>query len=857
MRPLATKASDDPLLEALNQARASLAAGIAARKSPAQLLAGHAQAVDAVIRSAWSESMSGNGAALFATGGYGRRELYPGSDIDLAVILAEPTPSATSQGVERFVRRLWDLGLKVGSGVRTLGETHQAAADATIFTALTEARLLAGERRLARALDTLLTSPDLWPETTYLKAKRRERAERYARYDGTTQKLEPSVKEGPGGLRDLNTLHWLGARHLGRRRPTLTDLERAGLILVEERRALAHAARVLARIRLALHSLAGRSEDRLLFDLQPRAAELLGYRPRSGALAVEVMMQDYYRSAADIAHLNDLLFASLADERDEARTLTPEFLARGTALDFDHPDLPHENPRLLLGIFLHWQRDPHLRGLAPGAHRSIATALPLIDASFRRDADNRAAFLALFSAPNRVAAAMAAMHETGVLGRYLPAFARVAGRMQYDLFHVYTVDEHILRVLANVESLCHGRFEPARPDLRAAAARLDRPEVIFLAALFHDIAKGRGGDHSQLGAREARSFALDHGLARSDAELVGWLVQHHLALSVTAQKSDLSDPEVTAAFARLVGDQRRLDYLYVLTAADVHATNPALWNAWREALFGELYQRCSRALWRGLEHPTDAANEIAVRKREARALLGGGNSAVTRLWHRFGDDYFLRYTPEEISWHTRALLAAAGPPAVFLRAAPLGTGTAIAIYCTRESFAFARVTAVLAQLGLTIAAARCVPIGDEATLDTYLVFEADGSPIEDPRRIERTETSLMEELERDSATPHRVIRPTPRQVRLFRTPTRISFSKDPESRYDVLELHAGDHPGLLAAVARAFKHGKIQLRAARVMTIGERAEDVFHITDADGRSLDATTRTALESALHTEIADEV
>ncbi|HEX5314047.1 MAG TPA: HD domain-containing protein, partial [Gammaproteobacteria bacterium] len=597
-------------------------------------------------------------------------------------------------------------------------------------------------------------------------------------------------------------------------------------------------------------------ENRLLFDVQPRVAEMLGYRARSGALAVEALMQDYYRSAGAVARALDLLAASLRENPGPTRPLETALVARGAFLDFDRRERPLEQPSLMLDVFTRWQREPGLRALAPEARRAIAVALPRLDAQFRRNRENRERFLRLISAPQRVAAALAAMHEAGVLGRYIPAFARISWRMQYDLFHIFTVDEHILRVVANVENLRGGRFEPAGGDLRHAAERIDCPEVLYLAALFHDIAKGRDGDHSLLGAREARRFAADHGLAPSDAELVAWLVRNHLLLSLTAQKSDLSDPAVIADFARKLGDQRRLDYLYVLTAADVRATNPALWNSWRQTLFAELYLAASRALWRGLDHPADSVSEIAARKRDARSALGGGNPAVSRLWRRFGENYFLQYTIEEIAWHTRELLAGAGAPAVFLRPAPIGAGTSIAVYAARGIFAFARVTSVLGQLGLNVAAARCVPIGNDETLDTYWVFENDGSTIEDPRRVERIEVLLAEELARESATRDRAIRPTPRQVRLFDTPTRISFVESSAGRCGVFELHAGDHPGLLAAVARAFRRCDVYLLAARIMTVGERAEDVFHVSDGDGRALDAGACTRLESALREEIASD-
>ncbi len=851
MNPSPGKALDARLADA----RLDLAAGIEHGRSPSGLLSMHTRAHDSILREAWRRQLPGRAIALYATGGYGRRALYPGSDIDLAVLLETTPPESLRIRIERFIRNLWDLGLRVGISVRTLEETGRAAAaDITIFTALSESRRLAGDARLDARLFALLADPDLWPAPIYLDAKRQERARRYARFDGSSQRLEPSVKESPGGLRDLMTIFWIAARFLGQRKADLRDLASQGLITIAEQRELAAALRVIARIRLGLHHLANRAEDRLLFDLQPRLAALLGYRPRRGTLPVERMMQDYYRSAGFIARTNALMFLILGDQSAApARPLAPGLIRRGKYIDFALPESPRITPRLVFDIFRHWQDTPSVHGLAPSAQRAIATALPRIDAAFRADRANMARFLAILRTPSRVHEVLLALHETGVLSRYLPAFARITGRMQYDLYHLFTVDEHVLWVIANIQALREGQFTPARTDLLAAAARIDRIDLLYLAALFHDIAKGRGGNHSHLGAAEARRFTRAHGFSPAERDLVVWLVREHLTLSLTAQKSDLSDPRVIADFAARVGDQRRLDYLYILTVADVRATNPSLWNAWRGALFGELYETASQALWRGLEHPADTAGEIAIRKRDARNLLGGRSAVIERLWNRLGEEYFLQYPAEEIVWHTRNLMTIIHPPAVFLRPAPNRSGTAIMVYCSRGHFAFARMTAALAQLGLTIVAARCVPVGRDITLDTYMVLEADGCPIEDLRQLERVKDFLTGELERDPTSSRRVTRPTPRQVRLFSTPTRITMTADTAHRYTLLELHASDRPGLLATVGRAFRRCGVYLLLAKVMTVGERAEDVFHITDDAGKIPDEATLLELEKTLYAEI----
>jgi [protein-PII] uridylyltransferase len=849
---------DDPLASALQTTRAALAEGVEARVSPSRLLPAYARATDAILRAAWRDAGIDRDAALFATGGYGRRELYPESDVDLAVVLAAPASKALQAGIETFVQRLWDLGFKAGIAVRTLAETRAAAqASAPTYTALRDARKLAGPAALTRELDALLAEETLWPVADYIGAKREEQRGRHARYADSTQRLEPSIKEGPGGLRDLATIGWIASRKLGLKRATLRELESGGLILPRERRALAAAWRMLARVRLSLHHLAGRAEERLLFDLQPRIAELLGYTARPGALAVERLMQDYYRAATTIARTNGLLFAELeARPGQRTRQLAPNLIARGAHIDFAESGAIREHPETILELLACWQQNPELTDIAPAARRAIMAALPGVNQRLRDNPQARRAFLALLKAPRQVADALRVLHQTGFLNRYLPAFARITGRMQYDLFHVFTVDEHVLRVVANAEALRVGEFESPTEDVNVAAGGLDRPELLYIAALFHDIAKGRGGDHSALGAREVRRFCRQHNLGKNDTELVAWLVAEHLTLSTTAQKTDLSDPRTVADFTRRVGDQRHLDYLYVLTVADVQATNPTLWNSWRAALFSELYRATSRALWRGLEDPVDTAADIETCQQEARALLGGGNPAVAALWQELGDAYFLQYPPEEIAWHTRVLLTAAGSPAVFLRPAPGGIGTAIAIYGSRKVFVFARVTAILAELRLNVLAARCVPVRGGETLDTYLVLEADGSPVDDPKRLARVESLTLEALTSESGAEAKVSRPTPRQVRLFNTPTRIRFTDDPAGRHSVLELTAGDRPGLLAAVGRSLRRTETYLSMARIMTAGERAEDVFHITAADGAPLDATECATLTRVLEAEIAEE-
>jgi len=849
----------------LREGQADLKARFLAEEPVETLVHARARLLDAVLCEVWRSRLTihADEWSLVAVGGYGRGELHPCSDVDLLVLVPAPLDAAGLGALEHLVTFLWDIGLEVGHSVRTVAECAQeSAADVSVMTTLIEARRLAGDAMLYAAMRAALSPDRIWPVEDFFRAKVKEQAERHLKANDTAYNLEPNVKTGPGGLRDIQTIAWVAKRHFGAN--TLDELATRGFLTPSELRRLKGAQSFLWKVRFGLHVATGRREDRLLFDHQARLARAFGYEDASFTLAVEQLMQRYYRTVMDVSLLNELLLQlfreKILDESSPPRPLNPRFQVRDDYLEAVNDEVFARSPHALLEVFALLQQNAEIRGVRASTIRAIGRHLWLIDEEFRQNPRNHRLFLEILRAPAGVTHELRRMNTYGVLGRYIPSFGRIVGRMQYDLFHAYTVDAHTLFVVSNLRRLAIPRFDHELPNLSRIMQSLPRQEVAYLAALFHDIAKGRGGDHSELGAVDAEAFCLEQGLTRYDARLVAWLVKNHLQLSITAQKQDISDPRVISAFAQRVGDETHLDYLYVLTVADVRGTNPKLWNSWKSSLFHEFYERVKRALRRGLESPIDQDELKLETQQAARGLLlalGVAHGAIDSVWSKLSDAYFLRHTPEEVAWHTRVLAGRPGDadePVVSLQVENDRGTTAIMTYAPHRHHGFARSTAVLEQLGLTIVDARITPTQDGNSLDLYHVLEDDGSGIDDVERRREIEFALARSLQTPKETQLGVSRRAPRQVRMFNTTTQIHVSVDERNNRSVLELVAGDRPGLLCDIGKVMMDERIELLAAKIMTVGERAEDVFYVTDRDNRPLDAATAERLVARL-TEALD--
>jgi [protein-PII] uridylyltransferase len=822
------------------------------------LVRDRARLVDIALRAAWVRHAGrfAEDLALVAVGGYGRGELHPSSDIDVMVLLPKSDSADWQPDIEAFLTFLWDIGLEVGHSVRSIDDCQrESLADISVATTLFEARLLAGPEPLFAGMRRALAPDRLWSSQEFFEAKVKEQTERHHRYFDTAYNLEPNVKSSPGGLRDIQTIGWVAKRHFGT--DTLDELVAHGFLTRDELRKLKMGQSFLWKVRFGLHVLTGRREDRLLFDYQIKLAKLFGYEDASFTLAVEQLMQKYYRTVMDVSLLNEMLLQlfreAILTQSAPPLPINPRFQIRNDYLEVTHADVFARHPSALLELFVLLQQNPQLRGVRAETIRLIGTHVWLIDEEFRQNPRHHRLFMEILCAPVGVTHELRRMNLYGVLGRYIPSFGRVVGRMQYDLFHAYTVDAHTLFVVSNLRRLAMPKYNDEFPTLSQIMQSLPRQELAYLAALFHDIAKGRGGDHSELGAVDAEAFCLEQGLGRYEARLVAWLVKNHLILSITSQKKDISDPDIIHEFARKVGDQAHLDYLYVLTVADVRGTNPKLWNAWKARLFEEFYERTKRALRRGLETPVDQEELIRETQANARAKMPGVPAEqIAQVWSQWTDAYFLRYTPEEIAWQTTLLAGRSAlddAPLVAIRQLADRGGTAVLTYTPQRVHSFARTTAVLDQMGLNVVDARLISSANGFSLETYVVLEDSGSVIADAVRVREIELGLWRALQKTEDTAMIVTRRAPRQVRMFSTPTQVNFTLDTRNNRTILELIAADRPGLLSEVGKVFKTERVAINGAKIMTVGERAEDVFYITDMDGWLLQEESCRRVQDAL--------
>ena len=728
----------------LRAGRAALKTAFYARADTLRLLRDHARLVDRVVAGLWTELGAPADAALVAVGGYGRGELFPHSDVDILVLLPGDPDAAGTAFIERFLRILWDIGVDPGHSVRTIAQCETAmAADITVKTSLLEHRCVAGSRPLCRAFESAFTAAI--DARLFYEAKVLEQQQRHLKHHDTAYNLEPNVKESPGGLRDLQTVLWIArAAGLGR---TWRELAQAGLMTMQEARTVSRQERLIGALRVRLHYLANRREDRLVFDQQNALARELGLADTAAKRASEQLMQRYYRAAKLVRQVNVILLQNLHAQLfpipAEPVAIDDDFLAIDELLDVRDEALFERRPAAMLDAFLTMQRHPELKGMSARTLRALWRNRHRVDARFRRDPENRARFVRIFREPRGITHELRRMNLYGILGNVVPAFGRIVGQMQHDLFHVYTVDEHILMVIRNLRRFTEPQHAHEYPLCSRLIGDFERREVLYLAGLFHDIAKGRGGDHSALGESEARRFCRAHGLPREDIELVAWLVAQHLAMSMTAQKQDISDPNVIDAFARRVGDERRLVALYLLTVADIRGTSPRVWNAWKAQLLEDLF-RATRARLAGTAGGVTLADSLAARQREAQRLLrlyAVPDGAERALWSQLDNVYFQRHTADEIAWHARHLnwRVDGTTPVVRARLSRADAGLQVAVYLPDQKNLFARISGYFGRRGLSILEAKIHTTRHGYALDTFVVHDP-----ADPEATYREAIQLVE-----------------------------------------------------------------------------------------------------------------
>ncbi len=777
--------------------------------------------------------------ALVAVGGFGRDQLFPYSDVDVLLLLPDDRAadgcSVLRAQLEAFIGSCWDAGLEIGSSVRTVTEClAESAADVTVQTSLLEARQICGSTGLFAQFQVQYRA-QMDPQA-FLVAKTLEMRQRHNKYENTPYALEPNCKESPGGLRDLQMILWVArAAGLG---STWKELATSGMATAFEVRQIERNEAVLCLIRARLHAAAGRHEDRLVFDLQTTVAESFGYRsqaPDGSRLpmrASEAMMRRYYWAAKAVSQLSQILLLNIEESLNpsahEPRPINERFFEKSGLIEVASDDLYLKDPHAILETFLLYQTTVGLKDLSARTLRALYNARSVMDGAFRSDPVNRAAFMRILQQPAGITHAMRLMNQTSVLGRYLWAFRGIVGQMQHDLFHVYTVDQHILMVLRNVRRFFMAEHAHEYPFCSQLAGGWDKPWILYLAALFHDIGKGRGGDHSQIGAMEVRRFARQHGVDREDAQLVEFLVSEHLAMSRIAQKEDLSDPDVIAAFATRVGNERYLTALYLLTVADIRGTSPKVWNAWKGKLLEDLYRATLRAL--GGRAP-DAAAEVEARKREALVLLALSAlpfEAHKALWATLDVSYFMRHEAADIAWHTRHLSRHVGAPRAVVRARQslAGDGLQVMVYAPDQEDLFARICGYFDRAGFSILDARVHTANNQHALDTFQIV-ADDQAGHYRELTHMVESDLVHVIEEGGPLPEPTRKRVSRRVKSFPIAPRVTLRPDEKAQRWLLAISASDRAGLLYLVARVLANHHLSVQLAKVSTLGERVEDTF------------------------------
>lgn len=839
---------------AREHADAELHRQFAAGTDVRDLVQARAWVVERLVLTAWDRLAPSDGSLeLCAVGGFGRGELHPHSDVDLLILLPDEE-AIDPASLEQFIQVLWDADLHPGQSVRSVEQcVDEARADVGVATNLMESRLMAGGGRLYRQMRERTDAPALWPADEFFSAKLAEQDQRHEHFEDTVYNLEPNLKEGPGGLRDMQMIAWVTRRHFNT--STLHGLVEHGFLSEREHEDLVTARNHLWRLRWALHRTAGRSEERLLFEYQRRLAEQFGYGDCSESNEpVEQFMQRYYRNVMQLERLNERLLQSFDEELLAGRRHLPSadiddyFRIHHGYLELKDSHALVQYPSLIMRMFLVLADHPDVRGVRATTIRQVRDHLYLIDEDYRQDPAILNDLLELLRRDRLVYSQLARMNRYGVLAALLPEFAQITGRMQFDLFHVYTVDQHTLFVIRNLRRFAYAKHPERFAHAIEIFERIERPEVLYLAALFHDIAKGRGGDHSELGAEDARRFVDRLDMPDADRDLVVWLVREHLLMSRTSQREDISDPEVINGFAERMGDQRHLDHLFVLTVADIAATSPKLWNSWKDSLLWELYKGATDALRRGLEHPVDrqaSLDETRAEALESLEVAGHDSEAIMACWRHLPERAFLRLDAEQMVWTTLEVLADTSLPLVASRRLEDKGISEIFVHAEDFSGLFAAVARELDRMQLNVLAARVVTTADGKSWDIFQVMDAHSQPLFDSD-AERLKYSLIEQLDAREVRPLPP-RPVPRRLQPFMGRSEVRLSTG-EGVTD-LEIAATDRPGLLSAIAEALVARGLRLHDARVATFGQRVEDMFTITDADGRPLDRDACDALEAEL--------
>ena len=818
-----------------------------------ELVKQRCDAIDVMLEDAWQQcGFCEQSICLVAVGGFGRGVLHPHSDVDILILVQQEPDESTREQLGKFIAYLWDVGLEIGHAVRTVEECVLLGQnDITIATALLESRIIKGNKDLYKTLNKLTKESNFWSTHDFFVAKKEEQKERHQR--SSAFDLEPNIKSCPGGLRDIQTITWVAIRHFDASH--LEELVKHGFLQQAELDELIECRNFLWDLRFALHITSGRDENRLLFDYQRDVASLMGYEDAM-QLAVEQMMRRYYQTVRRVMELNEMLLqlfyrATLGRTKSlEIRPINESYQRRGKFIEALGSN-NFSRPEQILELFFVALRYPSIKGIYASTLRDLRTARRKLKEPLMNNPACRKIFLEILK-HTRGVSSLSLMHKHNILSSYLPQWRNIEGQMQFDLFHAYTVDEHTHRLLLNIDRFFQPECKDEFPLASIVATQLPKKGLLVLGAIFHDIAKGRGGDHSILGAEDAIEFCKLHNLNDHDGRLVSWLVKKHLLMSTVAQRRDISDPDVIVEFTDLVSDNNRLNYLYCLTVADIRATNEKTWNSWKDSLLKDLYFSAQRTLSRGKEKPIDIRARVREHQAKAKKELhkkGIIENQIDKLWQNYNADYFLRHTPQQVIWHTEAILKHnSNEPLVLLSKQMSRGGTEVFVYCENKPKLFATVMAVMDNKNVSVNDANIMTSKNNYALDTFIILERNGKTLTSSSRVQSLQKAIVKSINNDNA-PLPKFKKLSRRMKSFKVRTKVSFLPSTRNGTTMLELVTLDRPGLLAKIGDIFYQCGFTLVGAKIATIGERAEDFFRLKSNDSQSLNKEQKEALKEAL--------
>lgn len=808
-----------------------------------QLVRQRTEFVDELLIHAWQSIVDCKNLTLVAVGGYGRKELHPSSDIDLMILKPLKVPAEVMRKTQYFMAFLWDIGLEIGQSVRTVSECVSLARDdITVATNIMESRFLSGSEILYTTMRQRTGVKKIWKIKKFFKAKLQEQIKRHEKYAYTKYNLEPNIKEGPGGLRDIQVVSWVAKRHFNV--ATLYELVQHNFLTHKEYQTLSAGQFFLWRIRYTLHVISNRNENRLLFEYQRRIAESFGFHATNND-GIELFMKMYYNTVRTISTLNEILLQHFQEaiiyesSRKKIKPINPRFHIHNGFIEVCHENIFQRYPFALLEIFLLKQQISSIKGIRASTLRLIQKYTKKIDDDFRNDARNKSLFMEIIRKPG-AEHELRRMHRFGVLGKYLPNFGAIEGQMQFDLFHVYSVDEHTLVVIQNMRFFRLKKYIDIYPFCYQVSKEIPKHELLYIAALFHDIAKGRKEDHSKLGAKDAIDFCQKHGLSKYDTHIISWLVENHLLFSKTAQRSDIDDPEIINNFATKIGKLKRLNYLYLLTVADISGTNPNLWNAWKDNLFKQLYDKTKYALEQGLENPLHKIKQVNRTKHLTLELLKRHPVAfdIEGFWATLDENYFMRYSADEIAGHIESIASSEKQKAPLIKICqqPARGGTEIFVFIKNQDNIFTATTHLLEQLQLAVFDAKITISTLGYTLYTYIILDKFGKPI-----TEQQQKEVGEQLHHALSNVHipdiKISRPQSRKQKIFALPTHVNLISDQMGQYSIIEVNTADRIGLLSCIGLVLTQCKVRLHSIKIATYGSRVEDIFFITNKKNKPI--------------------